>query len=105
MTLHWQGAAVAFIALTLLEVIVSNPASAGQVGGIAAGAGTLVQKVLSPTVPAFNPAPAPIVGAGPGPGGAGTPAPGPPSNNPPGYTNPLPGLPGPFGPYGSAPLN
>lgn len=53
MKAHWQGFAVGFLALTLLEVVISSPSASSNAGGVLAGVGKLAQKILSPTVPAF----------------------------------------------------
>lgn len=52
--MRWQGVATGFLALTLLEVVVSSPSASGQVGGIASGAGRLAQKILDPFEPALG---------------------------------------------------
>lgn len=106
----WQGFAVGFLGLTMLEVVVSgNGKSTSNVAGIFNGVGSFARRFLDPTVPAFNPAPpaspAPSLGpapstgqvnpntgqivpgtnvapgAGPGPGGSGYG-----TGNAPGYT-------------------
>lgn len=69
MTLRWQGFATGFLGLAALDVLVGTKNASTAVGGMAAGAGNLVRKVLSPAVPAFSKAPpapasAPKTGAG-----------------------------------------
>ena len=58
MTVRWQGFAVGFLSLTLLEVAVANPGASGRLGGLATGAGNLAQRFLSPTMPLIGTPPA-----------------------------------------------
>jgi hypothetical protein len=67
MALRWQGLATGFLALTLLEVVVSSPTASSQAGGLFAGAGKVAQKLLSPLEPAFGATPSPASSAGPPP--------------------------------------
>lgn len=80
MNVRWQGFAVGFLGLTLLEVVVANPAASKRVGGLASGAGNLARKILSPAVPAFTTASSPSSSAPssqPAPKGTGTAQPAP----------------------------
>lgn len=52
--MRWQGFALGFLGLVGLEVLVSSSTATSNFAGIANGVGTLAQKILSPTVPAFS---------------------------------------------------
>lgn len=49
----WRTAFAAMLGLGLLEAVVSSDQSAGRVGDFLQGVGTVVEHVLSPTVPAI----------------------------------------------------
>lgn len=67
----WQGFALGFLGLTLLEVTLANQTANKRVGGVLSGVGTFFQKFLNPAVPAFKPiANTSAAGSGTGPGGS-----------------------------------
>jgi hypothetical protein len=51
--MSWEGFALGALGLAALDLIVSHPAAYGRLGAVAAGAGSLVERFLSPTVPLF----------------------------------------------------
>lgn len=73
--MRWQGFAVGFLALTLLEVAVSSPTASGRLGGLATGAGSLAQRFLSPTMPLIGTPPSSTPAPAGPPAAHGSPAP------------------------------
>lgn len=52
--MRWQGFATGFLGLIALEAVVSSQTATDRFGNLASGLGSVAEKIVSPTVPAFS---------------------------------------------------